>query len=260
MEHAKLAFERVCKAYRAATSTKPTLAVQDFSLSVPGNSFVCLLGPSGCGKSTLLNMAAGFIRPTSGRVLVDDQPISHPGAERGVVFQEYALFPWYTVLENVELGPRARGVRAGERRAPAERYLESVGLLEHRHKYPKELSGGMKQRAAIARTLANDPEIILMDEPFGALDAQTREGLQDLLLEIWVSMRKTVLFVTHNIREAVVLADTIAILAGNPGRLVQVIRNDLPRPRHRTANEVIELERRIYESRYLEPEPAGARL
>jgi NitT/TauT family transport system ATP-binding protein len=169
------------------------------------------------------------------------------------------LFPWYTVLENVELGPRARGVPAGERRAPAERYLESVGLLEHRHKYPKELSGGMKQRAAIARTLANDPEIILMDEPFGALDAQTREGLQDLLLDIWGSMRKTVLFVTHNIREAVVLADTIAILAGNPGRMIQVIRNDLPRPRHRTANEVIELERRIYESRYLDPEPAGAR-
>ena len=258
MDQPKLAFEHVSKAYLTARGARPTLAVQDFTLSIPRNSFVCLLGPSGCGKSTLLNMAAGFLEPTSGRILIDGTAVRRPGADRGVVFQEYALFPWYTVQGNVELGPRARGVAAGERRALAERYLGMVGLLEHRHKYPKELSGGMKQRVAIARTLANDPEIILMDEPFGALDAQTREGLQDQLLEIWESTRKTVLFVTHSIKEAVILADSIAILAANPGRLVQVIENELARPRSRVADDVVELERRIYESRYLEAEPAAA--
>ncbi|SRR5579884_148836 len=258
MDHAKLVFEHVSKAYVTAKGGKPTLAVQDFSLVVPRNSFVCLLGPSGCGKSTLLNMAAGFIKPTSGTILIDGKPITRPGADRGVVFQEYALFPWYTVLENVELGPAARGIPARERRELAERFLAMVGLLEHRYKYPRELSGGMKQRVAIARTLANDPEIILMDEPFGALDAQTREALQDQLLDIWESTRKTVLFVTHSIKEAVILADTIAILAANPGRLIQVIHNNLPRPRSRSAHDVVDLERRIYESRYLEPEPAAA--
>lgn len=262
MHPARLAFDRVSKIYTTTKRAQPTVAVQDVTLAVPDHSFVCLLGPSGCGKSTLLNMAAGFVKPTSGTVLLDNKPISGPGAERGVIFQEYALFPWYTVLENVELGPKVCGIPTAERQAVAERYLAMVGLLEHGHKYPKELSGGMKQRAAIARTLANGPEIILMDEPFGALDAQTREALQDQLLDIWTTMRNTIVFVTHSIQEAVILADTIAIFAAHPGRLVRVIANPLPRPRSRTAPEVVALERQIYDQRYSEasavPAPAGA--
>jgi NitT/TauT family transport system ATP-binding protein len=254
---AKLAFEHVTKVYVATRGGRPAVAVQDFSLEVQENRFQCLLGPSGCGKSTLLNMAAGFDSPTSGAILVDGEPIVGAGADRGVVFQEYALFPWYTVLENVELGPRAHGVAVAERRELAEHYLGMVGLLEHRHKYPKELSGGMKQRVAIARTLANDPAIMLMDEPFGALDAQTRESLQDQLLEIWENTRKTVLFVTHSIQEAVVLSDAIALLESHPGRLVDVIHNDLPRPRSRTATNVLELEKEIYGRRYV-PDAARA--
>jgi NitT/TauT family transport system ATP-binding protein len=250
MQQAKLAFQHVTKVYVATRGSQPAVAVHDFSLQVPENSFVCLLGPSGCGKSTLLNMAAGFVSPTSGTILVDDTPITGAGADRGVVFQEYALFPWYTVLENVELGPRARGVPTNERRALAEHYLGMVGLLEHRHKYPKELSGGMKQRVAIARTLANNPAIMLMDEPFGALDAQTRESLQDQLLQIWESTRKTVLFVTHSIQEAVVLSDSIALLEAHPGRLIEVVHNTLARPRDRTADDVVSLEKEIYGRRY----------
>jgi NitT/TauT family transport system ATP-binding protein len=250
MQRAKLAFQHVTKAYVATRGSQPSVAVQDFSLEVAENSFVCLLGPSGCGKSTLLNMAAGFVAPTSGAILVDGAPITGAGADRGVVFQEYALFPWYTVLDNVELGPRARGVPRQERRELAEHYLGMVGLLEHRHKYPKELSGGMKQRVALARTLANDPAIMLMDEPFGALDAQTRESLQDQLLEIWGSTRKTVLFVTHSIQEAVVLSDSIALLEAHPGRLVEVVNNTLARPRDRTAHDVVSLEKDIYGRRY----------
>ncbi len=225
--------------------------MQDVSLRIAPGRFVCLLGPSGCGKSTLLNMAAGFIRPSTGRILVDGAPVTGPGADRGVVFQEYALFPWYTVLENVALGPRCKRLPRAEQQALAERYLVMVGLHEHRHKFPKELSGGMRQRAAIARTLANQPPIILMDEPFGALDAQTREALQDQLLEIWAGTQTTIVFVTHSINEAVFLADEIAILAAHPGRLVHVVSNDLPRPRSRTGADVVAVERQIYEQRYL---------
>jgi NitT/TauT family transport system ATP-binding protein len=250
MPEAKLEFEDISKVYSTAKGGARSLAIRDFSLAIAPRRFVCLLGPSGCGKSTLLNMAAGFVKPSAGRILVDGQPICGPGADRGMVFQEYALFPWFTVLENVEIGPKARSLPPAERRAVAERFIGMVGLQEHRHKFPRELSGGMKQRAAIARTLANEPKMILMDEPFGALDAQTREALQDQLLEIWASMRNTIIFVTHSINEAVVLADDIAVLAAHPGRLVHVIRNALPRPRARTALEVVELERQIYEQRY----------
>ena len=225
--------------------------MQDVSLRIAPGRFVCLLGPSGCGKSTLLNMAAGFLRPSTGRILVDGAPVTAPGADRGVVFQEYALFPWYTVLENVALGPRSKRLPRAEQQTLAERYLVMVGLHEHRHKFPKELSGGMRQRAAIARTLANQPPIILMDEPFGALDAQTREALQDQLLEIWAGTQTTIVFVTHSINEAVFLADEIAILAAHPGRLVHVVSNDLPRPRSRTGADVVAVERQIYEQRYL---------
>src|SRR5258708_6704857 len=251
MNQEKLSFDHVSKTFTATKSKTPTIAVQDITLAVPPHHFVCLLGPSGCGKSTLLNMAAGFAKPSSGQVLMDGKPINGPDATRGVVFQEYALFPWYTVFENVELGPRARGIPAAQRHAIAEKYLEMVGLQEHRHKFPKELSGGMKQRAAIARTLANDPEIVLMDQPFGALDAHTREALQDQLLDIWASTHNTVVFVTHSIQEAVILSDTIAMFAAHPGRLVQVIQNPLPRPRLRSDSAVSEMERLIYEQRYV---------
>jgi NitT/TauT family transport system ATP-binding protein len=241
----------VSKIYAGRRGQAQAFAVQDVSLRIAAGRFVCLLGPSGCGKSTLLNMAAGFIRPSSGRILVDGVPVRGPGADRGVVFQEYALFPWYTVLENVALGPRCKHLPRAERQALAERYLLMVGLHDHRHKFPKELSGGMRQRAAIARTLANQPPIMLMDEPFGALDAQTREGLQDQLLEIWAGTTTTIVFVTHSINEAVFLADEIAILAAHPGRLVHVVDNDLPRPRDRTGADVVAQERQIYEQRYL---------
>jgi NitT/TauT family transport system ATP-binding protein len=255
---AKLAFERVSKAYNHVRGRPEGLAVQDVSLTIGKGRFVCLLGPSGCGKSTLLNMAAGFIKPTAGLILTDGVPISGPGADRGVVFQEYALFPWYTVLENVELGPRSKNVPKPQRQEIAERFLTMVGLIDHRHKYPKELSGGMRQRAAIARTLANEPPIILMDEPFGALDAQTREGLQDQLLEIWAATHITVVFVTHSLNEAVILADEIAILAAHPGRLVQIVRVDLRRPRSRTGADVVALVKDIYERRYISEESHAA--
>ena len=251
MTEPKLAFEHVSKTYTGVHGRAEGLAVRDVSLPIGSGRFVCLLGPSGCGKSTLLNMAAGFIKPTSGRILVDGVPISGPGADRGVVFQEYALFPWYTVLENVALGPRSKRLPLARQQEIAERFLAMVGLSDHRDKYPKELSGGMRQRAAIARTLANEPPIILMDEPFGALDAQTREGLQDQLLEIWAATSITIVFVTHSLNEAVILADEIAILAAHPGRLVDVVQNDLGRPRRRTGGDVVALEREIYERRYL---------
>ena len=243
---AKLVFERVSKAYDGRGKSQ-LAAVRDVSLSAHAGQFVCLLGPSGCGKSTLLNMAAGFLRPSSGRILVDGLPIAGPGLDRGVVFQEYALFPWYTVQQNVELGPRCKGLPRAERKDLADHFLGLVGLTQHRDKFPKELSGGMRQRAAIARTLANRPPIMLMDEPFGALDAQTRETLQDELLAIWESTRTTIVFVTHAINEAVMLSDQIAILAAHPGRLVRLIKNDLRRPRSRTGGDVVALEREIYE-------------
>jgi NitT/TauT family transport system ATP-binding protein len=192
-------------------------------------------------------MAAGFIRPSSGRILVDGVPIAGPGADRGVVFQEYALFPWYTVQQNVELGPRCKALPRAEREGLAQHFLGMVGLVPHRHKFPKELSGGMRQRAAIARTLANQPPIMLMDEPFGALDAQTREALQDELLTIWENTRTTIVFVTHSINEAVTLADEIAILAAHPGRLVRLIKSNLKRPRSRAGEDVVALEREIHE-------------
>jgi len=212
-------------------------ALVDIRLEVAAGELVCLLGPSGCGKSTLLNIVAGFIPPTTGRVLVDGAPVTGPGPERGVVFQEYVLFPWLTVSDNVEFGPRLRGLAAAERRKIATRYLEMVGLTGHAEKFPIQLSGGMKQRVAIARALANTPSIILMDEPFGALDAQTREVMQEELARIQRVEPKTILFVTHSIREAVYLADRVVVLTSSPGRIKQVFTIKLPEVRDRFAPE-----------------------
>jgi NitT/TauT family transport system ATP-binding protein len=202
-------------------------------LDVAERELVCLLGPSGCGKSTLLNIVAGFIPPTEGTVLVDGRPVTGPGADRGVVFQEYVLFPWLTVEGNVEFGPALQGVPTAERRQVAARYLDLVGLGAHASKFPVQLSGGMKQRVAIARALANRPAIILMDEPFGALDAQTREVLQDELSRIQRVEHKTIVFVTHSIREAVYLADRIVVMTSAPGTIKQIFTVDLPEIRDR---------------------------
>ena len=221
------------------------LALSRVDLQLMESSFTCLLGPSGCGKSTLLNMIAGFVPPTAGRVLVDDDAVVEAGADRGVVFQEYALFPWRTALANVEFGPLMRRKAAEERRTIARHYLELVGLQAHEDKSPSELSGGMKQRVAIARALANGPSVLLMDEPFGALDAQTREILQEELLRIWQHERKTVVFVTHSISEAIFLADRIVVMAIQPGSVKELIDVPLAHPRDRSEPEFVALERHI---------------
>ena len=236
---AKIRIRGVGKAFGGA------VALQGVDLDLAPNSFTCLLGPSGCGKSTLLNMIAGFAEPSTGQVLVDGQAVSGPSADRGVVFQEYALFPWRTALDNVAFGPMLRGRSRAEQRDIARRYLALVGLAGHEDKYPGNLSGGMKQRVAIARALANDPSVLLMDEPFGALDAQTREVLQEELLSIWETHRKTVVFVTHSISESIFLADRIVVMATRPGSVKEVIDVELPRPRDRSEPAFIALERHI---------------
>jgi NitT/TauT family transport system ATP-binding protein len=228
------------RAFSASGRTTPALV--DIDLDVAEREFVCILGPSGCGKSTLLNLVAGFLRPSAGEILVNGRPVTGPGADRGVVFQEYVLFPWLTVAGNVEFGLRLQGVPVEERRRTVARYLDLVGLAAHAAKYPVQLSGGMKQRVAIARALANNPATILMDEPFGALDAQTREVLQDELGRIQRVEHKTVLFVTHSIREAVYLADRVVVMTSAPGRIKQTISIKLPDVRDRFAPEFTQYE------------------
>jgi NitT/TauT family transport system ATP-binding protein len=230
---------------RFVAAGRETAALQDVDLDVAEHEFLCLLGPSGCGKSTLLNIVAGFLRPSAGEVSVDGRPVTAPGADRGVVFQEYVLFPWLTVAGNIEFGLTLRGMAAAARRAVVARYLELVGLTAHAEKFPVQLSGGMKQRVAIARALANNPEIILMDEPFGALDAQTREVLQDELSRIQRVEHKTVLFVTHSIREAVYLADRVVVMTSAPGRIKQIFTLKLPEVRDRFAPEFTQYESEI---------------
>jgi NitT/TauT family transport system ATP-binding protein len=236
----KIQIQRVAKVFGSPGRSAPALAAID--LDVAERELVCLLGPSGCGKSTLLNIVAGFLAPTSGTVLVDGRTVTGPGPERGVVFQEYALFPWLTVSGNVEFGPRLRGRPAAERARSVERYLDLVGLREHAHKLPAQLSGGMKQRVAIARALANEPTVILMDEPFGALDAQTRETLQDELSRVQRVEHTTIVFVTHSIREAVYLADRVVVMTSAPGRIRQIFPIKLPELRDRFAPEFTQYE------------------
>jgi ABC-type nitrate/sulfonate/bicarbonate transport system ATPase subunit len=209
-----------------------TLALQATDLEVAQNDFVTILGPSGCGKSTLLRIVAGLDRPTAGQVLLDGQRIEGPGADRGMVFQSYTLFPWLSVLDNVCFGLRERGMPRAQQLEIAHGFIDKVGLTGFEHHYPKQLSGGMQQRTAIARALANAPRILLMDEPFGALDHQTRELMQELLLSIWEAERKTVLFVTHDIDEAVFLASRTVVMSARPGRIRLDRPVDLPHPRH----------------------------
>jgi NitT/TauT family transport system ATP-binding protein len=227
-----IAIERLSKTFDTARGTSH-LALRDIALDVARGEFVSVLGPSGCGKSTLLYIVGGFVPPSEGAVRVGGKPVTGPGPDRGPVFQEFALFPWKTVLGNVMYGliEQGRPKREAEQRARA--LIDLVHLSGYENFYPKELSGGMKQRVAIARTLAYGPGILLMDEPFGALDAHTRTGMQRELLEIWERDRKTVLFVTHSVEEAVFLSDRVVVLTRAPGRVKQIVRIDLARPRRR---------------------------
>lgn len=212
-----LQLDRLCKQY--PTSNGPLTVLEPTSLSVGVSELVSIVGPSGCGKSTLLHIVGGLIAPTSGSVLLDGREVSEAGAERGMVFQAYTLFPWLSVRRNVEFGPKQRGVKKAERERLADYFLDAVGLTEFGDHFPKQLSGGMRQRVAIARALANSPRILLMDEPFGALDAQTRITMQELLLDIRRRERTTTLFITHDIDEAVFLSDRIFVMTARPGRL-----------------------------------------
>jgi ABC-type nitrate/sulfonate/bicarbonate transport system ATPase subunit len=206
-------------------------ALEGIDLAIAPDEFAAILGPSGCGKSTLLNMVAGFERPTQGRVLFHGSPVAGPDPGRAVVFQEAALFPWYSVVDNMAFGPRTRGTPAADYHARIETLLTRVGLRGFEAHYPAELSGGMKQRVAIARVLVMEPEVLLMDEPFGSLDAQTRSVMQELLLSVWEREHQTVLFVTHDIEEALLLADSVSVMTARPGRIKRRIVVELPRPR-----------------------------
>jgi NitT/TauT family transport system ATP-binding protein len=209
------------------------LAVSDLNLTVREGEFVCVVGTSGCGKTTTLRMVAGLEIPSSGSIVLDGQAIRGPGVERCVVFQRYTLYPWRSVLDNVAFGLEVRGMGRRERRERAGQYLDLVGLADQAGAYPHQLSGGMQQRVAVARALAAQPRVLLMDEPFGALDARTRSALQCELVKIWEKERKTILFITHSIAEAVSLADRVVVMRSNPGRIAEVLDIDLPRPRDR---------------------------
>ncbi len=222
-----------------------TTALDAFDLPVEEGEFVAILGPSGCGKSTLLNIVAGFLRPTEGRVLLDGRDLTGPGADRGVVFQEHALFPWMSAIDNVAFGLRLRGMPRSERLRVARRFVELVGLVGFEHHWPRQLSGGMKQRVAIARSLANDPKVLLMDEPFGSLDAQTRRTMQDELVKIWAATGKTCLFVTHSVEEALLLADRVVTMTARPGRIRAIHAVGLPRPRDESSAEFLRLRREL---------------
>jgi NitT/TauT family transport system ATP-binding protein len=206
-------------------------ALHDLSLAIAPGEFTCLLGPSGCGKSTLLGALAGHLAPARGLLRVDGEPVAAPHPERGLVFQQHTLFPWQRVLDNVAFGLKMKGVARAEREARARELLASVGLAGFESRYPAQLSGGMQQRVEIARVLINRPRVLLMDEPFGALDALTRARMQQLLLEVWARIRTTVVFVTHDIDEALFLADRVVVMSARPGRIIEDRRVDFPRPR-----------------------------
>jgi len=233
--------------YSYPGSRSPHPVLENFDLAVEEGEFFCLLGPSGCGKTSILNLLAGFTTPDAGTIELGGRQVTRADADRGVVFQtDDALFPWLSAQSNVSFGLQMKGLSRDERESIARRHLAAVHLEGHEQKFPSEMSGGMKQRVQIARVLANDPRILLMDEPFGAVDAQTRASLQDELAQIWETSRKTVLFITHDISEAILLADRIGIVSHGPrSRILQVIDNDLPRPRRRSDPRVGEMWERI---------------
>ena len=227
-----------------------TQALLPVDFDVAENDFVTILGPSGCGKSTMLRIVAGLDHPTSGRVLLGGRPVEGPGADRGMVFQSYTLFPWLSIEQNIRFGLRERGMPEAQQKERAAYFIAKVGLRGFEQHFPKQLSGGMQQRTAIARALANDPKILLMDEPFGALDNQTRVLMQELLLGIWEAERKTVMFVTHDIDEAIFMANRVAVYSARPGRIKTELAVDLPHPRHytiKTSPEFMDLKARLTE-------------
>ncbi len=230
-EKVKIRLQGVTRAFQTRRGSS-LAALQDVNLEVREGEFLCIVGPSGCGKSTLLNLIAGLDQPTAGEVWTDGQRVAGPGTDRIVIFQELGLFPWLTVGENVEFGLRMKGIPKGQRRALVQHYLRLVHLSGFEHSYIHQLSGGMKQRVALARSLAPQPEVLLMDEPFAALDAQTRDLLHDELERIWAETRQTIIFVTHNVREAVRLGERVVLLTFRPGRLKSEFLIHLPRPRH----------------------------
>lgn len=239
----KLELRSISKTFR--TRRGETYALQDITFDVAPGEFVCLLGPSGCGKSTLLNIIAGLERPDGGMAYMDGQPISAPGHDRVMIFQEAALFPWLNVRDNVTFGLKVTGMPHDERIAVADRYLERVGLRGFEKAYVHEISGGMKQRVALARALALDPQVLLMDEPFAALDAQTRDLLHTELQDIWLQSGKTILFVTHNVREALVLGDRVMLMSARPGKVKREYRCQLPRPREIEDHALVNLAREV---------------
>lgn len=225
-------------------------ALQDFSLQIHSGEVVCIVGASGCGKSTLLNILAGFTPPSSGEVLLEGRQITGVEPRCGMIFQDYALFPWLTVRGNVAFGPRLKGVDRGERRRRAQRWIDMVGLQGFEDAYPGELSGGMQQRVALSRALANEPDVLLCDEPFAALDAMTRQIMQQELLKIVQESGKTVLFITHSIDEALILSDRLVVMSARPGRVKAMYRNDLPRPRMldvQITHHFLELKREVWD-------------
>jgi NitT/TauT family transport system ATP-binding protein len=221
------------------------VVLQDINLNVSKGEFLCIVGPSGCGKTTLLRMIAGLDFPSEGRIIEGETEISGPSRERGYVFQQYSLFPWLKVLENVTFGLELKGMEENESNQKAREYLKMVGLSPYENSYPKELSGGMKQRVAIARSLVNDPNVLLMDEPFSALDVQTRHKLQEELVRIWKEEQKTVIFVTHNVDEAVFLADRVVVLSRNPGKIIKSFKIELERIRDRNSPQFVDLKKEI---------------
>jgi NitT/TauT family transport system ATP-binding protein len=255
-----LVLEGVSRTFPGARGAPSTRALEPASLAVPDNDFVAILGPSGCGKSTLLRIVAGLDRPSAGRVLLDGREVSGPGPDRGMVFQSYTLFPWLTVARNIAFGLRERGVPAAERERIVAAYVAKVGLTGFERHFPRQLSGGMQQRTAIARALANEPLILLLDEPFGALDNQTRSLMQELLLAIWEAERTTVLFVTHDIEEAIFLANRVVVMTVRPGRIKADVAVPLPHPRDyrmKTGAEFSDLKARLVEEIRVEAIRAG---
>lgn len=249
--NAKISFQNVSRRY--GEGDRSFLALDRLSLDIADGEFVTVVGPSGCGKSTAMNIAAGLTDVSDGRVLVDGKSVVGPGPERGVIFQQYALFPWLTVRQNVEFGLRIKGTSAAERRRISDHFISLVGLTDFADALPKTLSGGMKQRCAIARAYAVNPTILLMDEPFGALDALTRVGMQDQLLDTWTRERRTVIFITHDVDEAVYLANRVIVMAARPGRLHKIIPVDLPYPRTeemRLSPEFAEIRNQVWHAVY----------
>jgi NitT/TauT family transport system ATP-binding protein len=234
MSAGRLDIRNVSRVFESTNGGQPVRALEPTSLSIAPNDFITILGPSGCGKSTLLRIVAGLDSPSAGEVLLNGKPVVRPGPDRGMVFQSYTLFPWLTVAENIAFGLKEKGIPEAARKEIVASYIAKVGLSDFANHWPKQLSGGMQQRTAIARALANDPEILLLDEPFGALDNQTRSLMQELLLGIWEREKKTVLFVTHDIEEAAFLASRVVVMSARPGRIKADIRVDLPYPRHYT--------------------------